>query len=82
MLDDLQSKGELGCFALTEVGAGVLSGFIVKTTATWDAAQDGFVIQTPDPSAEKNWISQVDALLGVCMLLLTHLLFVSCCRMW
>jgi len=58
MLDDLQAKGELGCFALTEVGAGVLSGFIVKTTATWDAARNGFLIDTPDISAEKNWISQ------------------------
>jgi acyl-CoA oxidase len=25
MLEDVQEKGQLGCFALTEVGAGVLS---------------------------------------------------------
>lgn len=58
MLDVLQEKGELGCFALTEVGAGVLSGFIVKTTATWDPTQGGFIISTPMKEAEKNWISQ------------------------
>eukprot|EP00746_Dinoflagellata_sp_MGD_P127043 gnl/MRDRNA2_/MRDRNA2_61735_c0_seq1.p1 gnl/MRDRNA2_/MRDRNA2_61735_c0~~gnl/MRDRNA2_/MRDRNA2_61735_c0_seq1.p1 ORF type:complete len:547 (+),score=104.90 gnl/MRDRNA2_/MRDRNA2_61735_c0_seq1:90-1643(+) len=58
MLEDLQEKGQLGCFALTEVGAGVLSGFIVKATATWDAAQCGFVISTPTAESEKNWISQ------------------------
>lgn len=58
MLDELQEKGELGCFALTEVGAGVLSGFIVKTTATWDPARGGFVISTPTEDSEKNWISQ------------------------
>jgi len=57
-LDDLQSSGELGCFALTEVGAGVLSGFIVNTIAKWDPEQNGFVISTPNSSAEKNWISQ------------------------
>lgn len=58
MLDDLQEKGELGCFALTEVGAGVLSGFIVQTTATWDPQRGGFVISTPTAASEKNWISQ------------------------
>lgn len=58
MLDDLQSSGELGCFALTEVGAGVLSGFIVNTVAKWDPAREGYVINTPVKSADKNWISQ------------------------
>jgi len=58
MLDQLQKRGDLGCFALTEVGAGVLSGFIVETTATWNQSRNGFVINTPSRSAEKNWISQ------------------------
>ena len=58
MLDQLQERGELGCFALTEVGAGVLSGFIVETTATWSDARNSFAIHTPSLSAEKNWISQ------------------------
>jgi len=58
LLDQFQKRGELGCFALTEVGAGVLSGFIVEATATWNSERDGFVINTPTPDAEKNWISQ------------------------
>jgi len=58
MLEDMQERGELGCFALTEVGAGVLSGFIVHTTATWDPVRGGFTISTPTVESEKNWISQ------------------------
>ena len=58
MLDQLQATGELGCFALTEVEAGVLSGFIVNTTATWDQERGGYLINSPNNGAEKNWISQ------------------------
>ena len=54
----MQPAGELGCFLLTEMQAGVLSGRIVKTTATWDVAAQAFVLHTPDDSAAKNWISQ------------------------
>ena len=57
-LDEMQTNGDLGCFALTEVGAGVLSGFIVNTTATYDSNTNGFIISTPTPDSEKNWISQ------------------------
>lgn len=47
----------LGCFALTERLAGVNSGLVVDTTAEF---HDGhFIINTPTPSAAKNWISQV-----------------------
>ncbi|KAL3904204.1 MAG: hypothetical protein SGPRY_011378, partial [Prymnesium sp.] len=56
VLEGMQERGDLGCFALTEVDAGVMSGLIVETTAVWD---DGFfVIHTPHAGAEKNWISQ------------------------
>jgi len=58
MLDEFQERGDLGCFALTELSAGVLSGFIVETTATYDPELDGFVINTPSRGAAKNWISQ------------------------
>lgn len=58
VLDDLQKSGELGCFLLTENQAGVLSGFIVKTTAHWDTSKQEFVLNTPDDAAAKNWISQ------------------------
>ncbi|KNC76888.1 hypothetical protein SARC_10640, partial [Sphaeroforma arctica JP610] len=37
MLDQIQKKGQLGCFLLTENQAGVLSGLIVGTTADWDS---------------------------------------------
>ena len=36
MLDEVQEKGQLGCFLLTEMQAGVLSGLIVETTCDWD----------------------------------------------
>ena len=52
------SQSELGCFAFTEKGAGVLSGAGVETTATYDAKTDSFVIHSPTPSSHKVWISQ------------------------
>jgi len=58
LLHAMQRNGDLGCFALTEVGAGVLSGFIVETTATYDDASNEFIISTPTVKSEKNWISQ------------------------
>ena len=58
MLDEIQSKGELGCFLLTEMQAGVLSGLIVETTADWDEASQEFILHTPSDKAAKNWISQ------------------------
>lgn len=57
-LQEILSNGELGCFALTEAGAGVLSGLIVGTTATYDPATGGFVLHTPNASSKKWWISQ------------------------
>lgn len=58
MLDEIQEKGQLGCFLLTEMQAGVLSGLIVETTATWDEATQEFILHTPNDKAAKNWISQ------------------------
>jgi acyl-CoA oxidase len=58
MLDEIQEKGQLGCFLLTEMQAGVLSGLIVETTADWDEATQEFILQTPNDKAAKNWISQ------------------------
>jgi len=51
-------RGELGCFILTETGAGVLSGLVVETTATW--TDKGFVLHSPEPleRTRKYWISQ------------------------
>ena len=54
----MQRSGDLGCFAFTEVGAGVLSGAGVETTATFDIKSDKFVLTSPTATAKKNWISQ------------------------
>ena len=58
LLEKIFKDGQLGCFALTEAGAGVLSGLVVETTATW--TKDHFVLDSPDPIArsKKTWISQ------------------------
>eukprot|EP00285_Hemiselmis_virescens_P015016 CAMPEP_0173377968 /NCGR_PEP_ID=MMETSP1356-20130122/1210_1 /TAXON_ID=77927 ORGANISM="Hemiselmis virescens, Strain PCC157" /NCGR_SAMPLE_ID=MMETSP1356 /ASSEMBLY_ACC=CAM_ASM_000847 /LENGTH=503 /DNA_ID=CAMNT_0014330893 /DNA_START=67 /DNA_END=1578 /DNA_ORIENTATION=- len=58
LLDDMQDAGDLGCFSLTEKLAGVSSGLVVMTTATWDAASQTFELQSPAEGAYKNWISQ------------------------
>ena len=48
----------MGCFGLTEKLAGVQSGLVVQTTATYDEASDEFILDTPHEGARKNWISQ------------------------
>jgi len=58
MLDEIQDKGQLGCFLLTEMQAGVLSGLIVETTCDWDEDSQQFILHTPSDKAAKNWISQ------------------------
>lgn len=57
-LADYQSEGVLGCFSLTEKLAGVQSGLVVETTATWDNDKQVFILNTPHEGARKNWISQ------------------------
>ncbi|GMI54705.1 hypothetical protein ScalyP_jg5603 [Parmales sp. scaly parma] len=58
MLADIQAKGELGCFSLTEKEAGVQSGLVVNTTVDWDKEKQKFILNTPNVGARKNWISQ------------------------
>eukprot|EP00750_Incisomonas_marina_P001288 INCI1108.6.p1 GENE.INCI1108.6~~INCI1108.6.p1 ORF type:complete len:510 (-),score=80.46 INCI1108.6:178-1707(-) len=58
LLDEMQSKGQLGCFALTEKFAGVNSGLVVNTEIEWDQAAQKFILNTPTEGAKKNWISQ------------------------
>jgi acyl-CoA oxidase len=43
---------------LTERLAGVNSGLVVQTTATWDAKSQHFDLHSPSLGAYKNWISQ------------------------
>lgn len=56
LLASILKNGEVGCFALTEAGPGVLSGLVVDTVATW--TNDGYTFVTPSESARKVWISQ------------------------
>ena len=58
LLYDIEKRQQLGCFALTERSAGVLSGLIVETTAEYVPEEGAFVINTPNDGAAKNWISQ------------------------
>ena len=55
-----QALGQLGCFALTEKLAGVQSGLIVNTKATYDPTSQTFTLSNVgvDQGAYKNWISQ------------------------
>lgn len=58
VLDEYQENGTLGCFCLTEKFAGVNSGLIVGTTATWLPEKQMFNLHCPNEGSEKNWISQ------------------------
>ena len=55
-LQGVFDRGEIGCFALTEERAGVLSGLIVDTTATATASGD-FVLSSAANGSTKRWIS-------------------------
>lgn len=57
-LSKLQKQGSLGCFGLTERFAGVNSGLIVETTATWCPKEKHFLLNSPTFGSDKNWISQ------------------------
>ena len=59
-LADVMSLDLPGCFAMTETGHGsdVQS---IRTTATYDAATDEFVIETPDDDAVKDYIGNAAA---------------------
>ena len=58
MLDQFEKDGVLGCFALTEAFAGVNSGMIARTTATFDKQKQIFILNTNGKENNKNWISQ------------------------
>ena len=58
LLDAIQAAGELGCFCLTERLAGVNSGLVVNTTATYDSNTKTFILNSKNEGACKNWISQ------------------------
>jgi acyl-CoA oxidase len=53
-----QKTGDLGCFAFTECGAGVLSGAVLEATAVYDKVKKVFIIHSPNETSKKKWISQ------------------------
>lgn len=57
-LAEMQSRGDLGCFGLTEKFAGVSSGMVVETIADFDVKTREFVLTSPSEGSYKNWISQ------------------------
>jgi len=57
-LAEMQQRGDLGCFGLTEKFAGVSSGMVVETIADFDVKTREFVLRSPTEGSYKNWISQ------------------------
>lgn len=54
-LADVMTVALPGCFAMTETGHGS-DVHSLRTTATFDPERDGFVIDTPDEDARKDYI--------------------------
>jgi len=54
-LPSIMNLDLLGCFAMTETGHGSDVQHL-RTTATYDAATQEFVVHTPEPSARKDYI--------------------------
>ncbi|CAF0843746.1 unnamed protein product [Adineta steineri] len=57
LAQDARELKKLGCFALTEKGAGVLSGLLCDTIAYYNPEAKKIVIHTPTEDAKKCWIS-------------------------
>jgi acyl-CoA oxidase len=55
-LADMQTRGDLGCFALTEKYAGVNSGLVVNTIAEYMPSTKQFVITSPNQGAHKKYV--------------------------
>jgi len=56
LLEGIDNLDAIGCFALTELGFGN-NAVEMRTTATYDASTDEFVIHTPTTLAQKYWIT-------------------------
>lgn len=57
LVQDARDLNKLGCFALTEKSAGVLSGLLCETIAYYNQETKKIVIHTPNEGAKKCWIS-------------------------
>lgn len=57
LIQEARELKKLGCFALTETNAGVLSGLLCETIAYYNQQTKKIVIHTPNEGAKKCWIS-------------------------
>ncbi|UJR23578.1 hypothetical protein I4U23_026566 [Adineta vaga] len=57
LVQDARELKKLGCFALTEKSAGVLSGLLCDTIAYYNQETKKIIIHTPNDDAKKRWIS-------------------------
>jgi len=56
LLEKIDSIEQVGCFALTELGYGN-NAIEMETTAVYDECSKEFIINTPNPLAQKYWIT-------------------------
>ena len=57
LIQEARELKKLGCFALTELSAGVLSGLLCETIAYYNLQTEKIIIHTPNERAKKCWIS-------------------------
>jgi len=56
LLEGIDNLHDIGCFGLTELGYGN-NAVEMETTATYDPKTKEFVVNTPNPLAQKYWIT-------------------------
>jgi acyl-CoA oxidase len=57
LLNAKHNSDVIGCFALTEKTAGIMSGLIIETVATYDKIDETYIINTGGEGNQKTWIS-------------------------
>ena len=56
LLKGIDSLEDIGCFGLTELGYGN-NAVQMETTAVYDSKTDELIVNTPNPLAQKYWIT-------------------------
>lgn len=55
-MQGIDTLEDVGCFGLTELGYGN-NAVQMETTATYDKGAKEFIVNTPNPLAQKYWIT-------------------------
>lgn len=55
-MQGIDTLDDVGCFGLTELGYGN-NAVQMETTATYDKSTKEFIVNTPNPMAQKYWIT-------------------------